>query len=229
MTPAGPIRRAAAIAASLMNLLSPDVTASRLRTCVAGSEKGRERRDVMSVRRSRRFLQLNSAVLNPSTSVTALLRFKSGCRACASRIGRTNVCPAGGLYPNERAVGGEASSLFSSAGLAMMEMVSGRPSGSAGFATPAVPVERRLRTWAAVVVISGLLAGYWTVLFALGHSQYCPFRTGRAAPRRAAPRSTCDADETVSLTCHGPCCWKALWPRVSSCTPMMSRSAVSSG
>lgn len=91
MTPAGPIRRAAAIAASLMNLLSPDVTASRLRTCVAGREKGRERRDVMSVRRSRRFLQLNSAVLNPSTSVTALLRFNAGCRTCGSRMGRTKV------------------------------------------------------------------------------------------------------------------------------------------
>lgn len=72
------------MAASLRKRVSPDATDSRLRMCVAGCEKGRERRDVMRKRRRRRFLQHSAAVLGPSTSDRARRRFSDGLGACGS-------------------------------------------------------------------------------------------------------------------------------------------------
>jgi len=71
-------RREASTAANRKHRWSPDTTHSRFGTCVAGAEKGCERRDVTNSLRKRRFLQASDAVSNPSTSVEARLRFRSG-------------------------------------------------------------------------------------------------------------------------------------------------------
>lgn len=66
------------MAASFRNRLSPAATDSRFRMCVAGCEKGCDRRDVMRNRRSLRFLQQRAAVLGPSTSDRARRRLREG-------------------------------------------------------------------------------------------------------------------------------------------------------
>ncbi len=66
------------MATSFMNRLSSVTTDSRFRICMAGDEKGRDRREVMRFRKRRRFLQLSDAVWGPSTSVTARHRLSIG-------------------------------------------------------------------------------------------------------------------------------------------------------
>lgn len=85
--------------ASLRNRLSPDATDSRLRICVAGVEKGSERRDVMRCRSSRRFLQLNVDVFGPSTSVSGRRRLSDGLGACDGSL--TGIARATAVVPVE--------------------------------------------------------------------------------------------------------------------------------
>ncbi|RBQ82685.1 hypothetical protein VDGD_20012 [Verticillium dahliae] len=103
---------ASAEAASLMNRLSPAATASRLMMCVAGCEKGCDSRLVMSCVRSRRFLQLSSAVWGPSTSLRARHRFDGGLArgACCDAGGRKSNCAGGNEGWNEKAVVGSKGS-----------------------------------------------------------------------------------------------------------------------
>lgn len=72
------MRRAFIMAANFKNRLSPEATDSRLRMWVAGCEKGWDSRDVIRNRLSLRFLQQRAAVLGPSTSDRARLRFREG-------------------------------------------------------------------------------------------------------------------------------------------------------